>query len=547
MANRRALGELQKDLDNRMQLKKHGNTRFDEEEYQKALQFYAKKLRKIGKKVKATSDVSAYPQYVHLARQISSASRYSISSITGPHDNLPPAADENAILNVDLCEIPDVTEPGVRTDPCAAVLSFFSASHNRWRMVALVQKGNGTTRAEDCGVVRYDPRRDEWRGVPKRESSIWHGLPGWYGDSRSASKDMDFTLFFPSNPEEVVIDSDRQRLYLLDQHLRLDLVSKEWSYRPLLPPIWNVAGSVTKYVSFPLHELHGLFHHDKDYGLRHVMIDGDNKVISSHIDPKRRFKGCTLIYCEWFQRLYVFGGQSIERKWEYKTKKAKNGELKKLRMCYRPTVEELEKWPENKAIYYCDIGEHRTERKSKSPKSKNGKNQKTKRVSFNLPPLPPQKPSVPYQWRKSKQSVGSLSHSKMRALVVFDHIAIIFLFYGKEEFIGVYCWDLITKKKYKSTKYIDFECGHLDDLQIVKMSEFDIHLLDLRTRRHVVVNSLDIIPEKLKRRCAQKYSALVSGWCGKTKLGKRIEERIGKFLFSLCALSGVDPEETRNE
>lgn len=90
---------------------------------------------------------------------------------------------------------------------------------------------------------------------------------------------------------------------------------------------------------------------------------------------------------------------------------------------------------------------------------------------------------------------------------------------------------------FRSTKYIDFECGHFDDLHIVKMGEVDIHLLDLRTRKHVMVNSLDIIPEKLKRRCAQKYKALVTGWCGTRKLGKRIEEQIGKFLFSFCALA----------
>jgi len=81
----------------------------------------------------------------------------------------------------------------------------------------------------------------------------------------------------------------------------------------------------------------------------------------------------------------------------------------------------------------------------------------------------------------------------------------------------------------------------------VKMGDFDIHLFDRKTRRHVMVNSLDIIPGKLKRRCLQKYSALVTGWCGKTKLGKKIKERIGKFLFTLCALpvANVAGEESR--
>ena len=417
---------------------------------------------------------------LHLSQN--SASRYSISSVTGPHDNLcaPDDDDDDAILDVELADIPCLKGHS-SSDPCGAVLSYFSKSHSNWKMVALIQKRN---ESNECHVVRYDERRDQWRGLKKRESKR---------KEREDSPEPEYTVYFPTNPEDVVIDSDHQKLYLLDQNFVFDLVRREWSYQPLLPPIWKTSGSVTQYISFPLHEFHGLYHHDKDYGLRHLMIDEKGKVISSHIDPKRRFRCLTLLYCEWFQRLMVFGGQSIERKEEptskstkslksrkSKRRSAKNGKLKKRRSVYRPSIIDLEKWPENTAIYYCDIGHHRlvdysrmrhTSFRSKSQrqsvKVKRFKRADSEPVSKSsihssasscpLPETITESKSTSnsrrsprrYKWKRSKQSVGSLPHSKIRALVVFDHIAIIFLFYGKEEFIGVYCWDLITKKKYK--------------------------------------------------------------------------------------------------
>merc|ERR1712032_856989 len=112
-----------------------------------------------------------------------------------------------------------------------------------------------------------------------------------------------------------------------------------------------------------------------------------------------------------------------------KHKRAKSKENskspKRKSKCFRKP-KDTSQWSANLNIYYCDLG--------------------AKDLLKTKP-----------RWRKSKQSLGSLPHSEMRAVVVCEHIAIVFLFYGAEEFIGVYCWDLMTKKKYKSQKYIDFE------------------------------------------------------------------------------------------
>ena len=168
--------------------------------------------------------------------------------------------------------------------------------------------------------------------------------------------------------------------------------------------------------------------------------------------------------------------------------------------------QDTSKWSDNVSIYYCDLG--------------GGKKAK---------------------WRKSKQSLGTLPHSQMRAVVVCEHIAIVFLFYGKEDFIGVYCWDLITKKKYKSQKYIDFESESIDDLQIVKHGELELHLFDLRRHTHARIHTLDILPTKLIVRCGLRYSCLVRGFIGRDMdemaVAHAIQERIGAYCFTLCALS----------
>jgi len=431
-----------------------------------------------------------------------SPSRDSIHSITVPLSD----DHSDAIQHTNLCPIPSGHGSPKRV---GGVICYISPSTNEWRMLALIYRAQLRSSNVVC-IIEYNPMLDSWRPIDHIDAQNEEF------EDPSSPTSSEYDIFLPLRTEHIAVNAANDTLHLLAQSFAFSLSTRQWRFEAVLPAQWQTEGcSSTMYISEGVTPaLHGVFHHRKDYGQRHVYVTGEDKDAvaqsdSVHIDAQKRLQNVQLLYCAWFRRLMVFGGQCIPRKKRRSKSRDNTNSPKRKSKCFRKP-KDTSNWSDNLNVYYCDIG--------------------SKDLSSTKP-----------RWRKSKQSLGSLPHSQMKAVVVCEHIAIVFLFYGAEEFIGVYCWDLTTKKKYKCAKYIDFESDSIDDLHIVKSGELALHLFDLQRHTHARIQVLDIIPMKLIVRCGRRYSCLVRGFIGRENAAMVeahvVQERIGAYCFTLCALS----------
>ena len=312
-----------------------------------------------------------------------------------------------------------------------------------------------------------------------------------------------FDIFHPENPEEVVVDSDRGELHLLDQGMIYNLECKEWESKPILPVVdqWETSGSSTLYIGGNVGEFHGVYHDKTDYGLCHLIYRRGNAVSVSthgHIHEELRFSGLQMIYCGWLQQLTVFGGRVAKR----------NG-LEK--MSY-PGSFEIAQWDENRFSYNCNVGRrHRVS--SKLSKEK-------------------------FNWNRSANKIGNLYHTEMRSVVVYDHLAIVFKYFGKDQYIEMRCWDLIFNKRQRSPYVLDFECGRFEDFCVVQVGNGDIRVFNRGNREHVAVNAMHIMSDIFRAKTEVRYMSLVRGWCGRPeskKVGEHTMKLIANYLFALAA------------
>ena len=339
-----------------------------------------------------------------------------------------------------------------------------------------------------AAILNYDPKMDSWTPL-----------------------DTPRALRYPENAAEMVVDSDRGLLYMLDQAIVFSIERKKWTSHSLLPPRWTSEESTTLYIGGNEREFHGLYHDNKDYGLCHVIIsadDGDDwGNLSEHcrIDKELRFSGLQFVHCDWLQQLTVFGGKQKERE----RMEGKEGRVMRRKLI--PSSLEIQEWSENLFSYKCNIGHHQRERPSLRSW---GRSQ--------------------FQWTKSENEVGGLYHPQMRSVVAFGHIAIVFKYFGKDEYITMICWDLIWNRWESSPFVLDFECGHFDDLQVVNMGHGIIHVFDRRGRHHVEVNAFEILGADFRAKTAVRYEALVEKWCQSGDLGDHNLKLIQNYLFSLA-------------
>ena len=338
-------------------------------------------------------------------------------------------------------------------------------------------------------VMLYETNDDDWESLRRKRNG--------------------FEIYHPEYPEAVVIDSDCGELYLLDQGMMYNLERKEWDFKPILPVVsqWETSGSSTLYIGGNVGEFHGVYHDKTDYGQRHLILEssdekrrGNAVPVSTHghIDAELRFSGLQMIHCGWLQQLTVFGGRVAKRNEEEK-------------MSY-PGSFEIERWDENKFSYSCNIGRHDRE------------STKLSNENFN--------------WNRSANKVGNLYHTEMRSVVVFDHIAIIFKYFGKDQYIEMRCWDLISNKRQKSPYVLDFECVRFEDFCVVQMGGGDIRVFNRGTREHVSVNAMHIMSASFRAKTEVRYMSLVRGWCGRSEskeLGEHNMKLIANYLFVLAA------------
>ena len=383
--------------------------------------------------------------------------------------------------------------------PCTAILSYQSRKTNKWILVCIVHCDESDRNKNK--VFLYETDEDVWESLRRTRSRrvSSHGSDG-------------FDILYPEHPEEVVIDSDRDELYLLDQGMRYNLERKKWESKSLLPVVtqWETYGSSTIYIGGNVREFHGLYHDSTDYGLRHLIINpsdmnrnGSAVSTHGHVHRDLRFSGLQMIYCDWLQQLTVFGGR-VARRDGQRSKYGRN-----IPKMSNPGSFAIEQWDENQFSYHCNIGRHHR----------------------NSTKLSKQK----FRWKRSANKVGNLYHTEMRAVVVFDHIAIVFKYFGKDQYIEMRCWDLIFNKRQRSPYVLDFECGRFDDLCVLKTGDGDIHIFDRRGRDHVEVNALEIMSATFRAKTEVRYKALVRGYCQSKALGQHTLKLIQNYLFALAA------------
>ena len=384
-----------------------------------------------------------------------------------------------------------------RSTLCNAVLSYKSPRSNRSVLICMVLSAKSNRNK----VFQHEQIRDLWK--PLRRSRRMNGSSG-------------FDILYPEHPEGVVIDSDRELLYLLDQGMAYDLRTRTWDYNCILPAFtqWETSGSSTLYIGDGINEFHGVYHDRKDYGLRHLVTssrfrDDDDNALSTdcHIDPKFRFTGLQIVYCRWLQQLTVFGGRQTKRE----KRKEKGGRRRRRIPMAFPGSQAIEQWDANQFAYHCNVGRHRRKHKSRKSVSKEQ-----------------------FSWKRSANKIGNLYHTEMRSVVVFDHIAIVFKYFGKDQFIEMRCWDLIFNKRQRSRFVLDFECGRFEDLCVLQMGDGDIRVFDRRTRHHVALNAMEIMSANFRAKTEVRYRKLVRRFCASTELGEHAVKLVQNYLFALA-------------
>ena len=375
--------------------------------------------------------------------------------------------------------------------PCTAILSYQSPRTNKSILICMLQSGKSNRNK----LFQYEPMGDFWKSMCR---------------SRHKDGSRGFTILYPEHPEGMVIDSDREMLYLLDQGMAYNLRSRTWEQKCILPSFtdWGLSESSTLYIGGNVEEFHGLYHDRENYGLCHLVRDFEGNAVSGHcpIAPKFRFNGLQMIYCGWLQQLTVFGGrrQRVIREnleWNYENMKY-------------PGSFAIEQWDENQFSYHCNVGRHHRE-------SSHSKLSKQK-----------------FSWKRSANKIGNLYHTEMRSVGVFDHIAIVFKYFGKDQYIEMRYWDLIFNKRQRSPYVLDFECGRFEDFCVLQMDDGDIRVFDRRTRHHVSVNAMHIMSDIFRSKTEVRYMSLVRGFCERRqskKLGKHILKLIQNYLFVLAA------------